>query len=87
MRHVVLPLIAPTVAVVGVLSFASGARATGAIALLSTQSNQPLSMLQLTLLGGNNFGAASVVGVVLMLLTVGVAALARLAGLRFENPR
>ena len=86
-RRVVLPLIAPTIAVVGVLSFASGARATGSIALLSTHSNQPLSMLQLSLLGGNNYGAASVVGVLLLLMTVGVALVARLAGLRLETAR
>jgi iron(III) transport system permease protein len=86
-RHVVLPLIAPTVAVVGVLSFASGARAAGSIALLSTQANQPLSMLQLTLLGSNQYGPASVVGVLLLLMTVGVAVVARWAGLRFDPVR
>ena len=86
-RHIVLPLIAPTVAVVGVLAFASGARATGSIALLSTQSNQPLSMLQLTLLGSNQYGPASVVGVLLLLMTVGVAVVARWAGLRFDPAR
>jgi iron(III) transport system permease protein len=86
-RHIVLPLIAPTVAVVGVLAFASGARATGTIALLSTQSNQPLSMLQLTLLGGNQYGPASVVGVLLLVMTVGVAVIARWAGVRLEATR
>jgi iron(III) transport system permease protein len=86
-RYVVLPLVAPTIAVVGVLAFASGARATGSIALLTTQSNQPLSMLQLTLLGSNQYGPASVVGVVLLVLTVGVAIVARWAGLRFDPAR
>jgi iron(III) transport system permease protein len=85
--RIVLPLITPTIAVVGVLAFASGARATGSIALLSTHSNQPLSMLQLTLLGSNQYGPASVVGVVLLFMTVGVAVLARWAGLRFEVAR
>jgi len=87
MRHIVLPLILPTVAVVGVLAFASGARATGAVALLSTHSNQPLSMLQLTLLGSNQYGPASVVGVLLLTMTVGVAIVARWAGLRFDPAR
>ena len=55
-RFVVVPLVAPTVAVVGVLAFAAGAHATGSVALLSTQSNQPLSMLQLTMIGSNRTG-------------------------------
>jgi ABC-type Fe3+ transport system permease subunit len=84
---VVLPLIAPTVAVVGVLAFAAGARATGSIALLSNSSNQPLSMLQLSLLSSNQYGTASVVGVLLLLMTVGVALIARFAGLRLEASR
>jgi iron(III) transport system permease protein len=84
-RHVVLPLIAPTVGVVGVIAFASGARATGPVALLSTDSNRPLSMLQLSLLATNEYGAASVVGVILLVLTVGVALVARFAGLRVDQ--
>jgi iron(III) transport system permease protein len=86
-RYVVLPLIAPTVAVVGVLAFAAGARATGSVALLSTHSNQPLSILQLTLIGSNQYGPASVVGVIMLLMTVGVAVIARLVGLRFDAAR
>jgi iron(III) transport system permease protein len=84
-RHIVLPLIAPTLGVVGVIAFASGARATGPVALLSTDSNRPLSMLQLSLLATNEYGAASVVGVILLLLTVGVALVARFAGLRVDQ--
>jgi iron(III) transport system permease protein len=86
-RRVVLPLIAPTVAVVGVLMFATGARATGSIALLTNSSNQPLSMLQLSLLSTNQYGTASVVGVLLLFMTVGVALVARFAGLRLEASR
>jgi iron(III) transport system permease protein len=87
MRRVVLPLIAPTVAVVGVLGFSFAARTTGSIALLSTATNQPLSMLQLTMAASSEYGPASVVGVFLMLLTVGAALAARAFGLRFEGVR
>jgi len=86
-RRVVLPLIAPTVAVVGVLGFSFAARTTGSIALLSTATNQPLSMLQLTMAASSEYGPASVVGVFLMLLTVGAALVARALGLRFEGLR
>ncbi len=82
MRHVVVPLMAPSLAVVGVLAFSAAARATSHVALLATHNTQPLSILQLNLLTDNNFEAASVIGVFILLLTVGVAALARLAGLR-----
>ena len=86
-RRVVLPLIAPTVAVVGVLGFSFAARTTGSIALVSTATNQPLSMLQLTMAASNQYGPASVVGVFLMFLTVGAALIARALGLRFEGVR
>jgi hypothetical protein len=44
-------------------------------------------MLQLSLLATNDYGAASVVGVILLLLTAGVAVAARLAGLRIDQSR
>jgi iron(III) transport system permease protein len=87
-RRVLLPLIMPAVVVVGVLAFSFAARATGAIALLSTPVNQPLSMLQLSMAASTQLGAASVVGVFLMLLSVGVAVVARVAlGVRIDPMR
>jgi iron(III) transport system permease protein len=82
LRRVVLPLIAPAIAVIGVVAFSAAARTTGTIALLATNANQPLSMLQLNLMADNNYGAASVVGVFLLVLTVGVALVARTLGLK-----
>jgi hypothetical protein len=57
------------------------------VALLSTNANRPLSMLQLDMMADNNFEAATVVGVFIVLLTVGVAAVARLCGLRLGTGR
>jgi len=82
LRHVVVPLMAPSLAVVGVLAFSAAARATSQVALLATHTTQPLSILQLNLLTDNNFEAASVIGVFILVLTVGVAIVARLLGLR-----
>ncbi|HEV7665720.1 MAG TPA: iron ABC transporter permease [Chloroflexota bacterium] len=82
LRHIVVPLLAPSLAVVGVLAFSAAARATSHVALLSTHNNQPLSILQLNLLSDNNFEAASVIGVFILLMTVGVAIVARIFGLR-----
>jgi iron(III) transport system permease protein len=81
LRHIVVPLMAPSLAVVGVLAFSAAARATSHVALLSTHNNQPLSILQLNLLSDNNFEAASVIGVFILLMTVGVAVVARVLGL------
>jgi hypothetical protein len=41
----------------------------------------------LTLIGSNQYGPASVVGVIMLLMTVGVAVIARLVGLRFDAAR
>jgi len=87
LRHVVVPLMAPSLAVVGVLAFSAAARATSHVALLATHNTQPLSILQLNLLTDNNFEAASVIGVFILLMTVGVAAVARLLGLRLGPER
>jgi iron(III) transport system permease protein len=82
LRHIILPLMAPSLAVVGVLAFSAAARATSHVALLSTHNNQPLSIFQLNLLSDNNFEAASVIGVFILLMTFGVAVVARILGLR-----
>jgi iron(III) transport system permease protein len=80
--RVVLPLIAPCLAVVGVLAFAGAARAVSLVSLLSSQSNRPLALLQLDFMSDGTFERASVVGVIILLLTVGVALVARVFGLR-----
>src|SRR6266540_3903993 len=69
-------------AVVGVLAFSAAARATSHVALLSTRANQPLSIVQLNLMTNNDFETGSVDGIFILLLTVGVAIVARFFGLR-----
>ena len=81
-RRVLLPLIAPVVLVVGLLIFASAARATSLVALLSTGAVKPLSMLQLNYMADGSYELATVVGVIILALTVGVALIARLVSLR-----
>ena len=76
-RRVVLPLIAPSVAVIGLEIFATANSAVGIVALLGTGSTQPLSILQLVLLDSGKFESAAVVGIVIMVLTVSSALLAR----------
>jgi iron(III) transport system permease protein len=80
-RHVILPLIAPALAVVGVLAFASASRTASHVALLATASNRPLVLLQLDYLADGKFEAGAVVGVVILVLSLGAALLARAAGI------
>jgi iron(III) transport system permease protein len=76
-RRVVMPLIAPSLAVIALEVFAAASSAVGIIALLGTGSTQPLSILQLMLLDSGKFESGAVVGIVIMILTVGAALLAR----------
>lgn len=86
-RRIVLPLMAPSVAMIGLLSFAAGVRNIGHVALLSTGAVQPLSVLQLNYLEDGSLEQASVVGVIIFLLIVGVAILARIIGLKMGASR
>ncbi|MDB5410262.1 MAG: ABC-type Fe3+ transport system permease component [Rhodospirillales bacterium] len=81
-RRIVLPLIAPSVAVVGLEIFATANSAVGIIVLLGTGATQPLATLQLTLLDSGRFEQAAVIGVVIMTLTIASALLARTIGHR-----
>ena len=82
LRRVLVPLISPTLVVVGLTAFAATASATSHVALLSTSGNQPLSILQLNLMADSAYGPASVISIVLLVLTVGAAVVARLLGYR-----
>lgn len=82
LMRVLLPLIAPTIAVVALQSFATAVSAVSLIALLGSADNKPLALLQLEYLDTGLFEPASVVGILIFLLTVGAALLARLIALR-----
>ena len=81
-RHIFLPLVMPTMLLVGAVSFIAAARDVSTVVLLSTTGTRPLSLLQLDLLAQGNYEGAAVVGVIVVLLTTGVALVARLGGLR-----
>ena len=81
-RRVTLPLIAPSVAVVGLEVFAAGMSVVGLVALLATGATQPLAILQLIYLDNGLFEPAAVIGIIIMVLTVSAALLARHLGLK-----
>lgn len=81
-RRIVLPLIAPTVAIVALQNFAAATAAVALIAFLGSGSNQPLSLLQLQYINTGLFESAGVVGVLIAVVTIAAATLARYYGLR-----
>lgn len=86
-RRIILPLTAPLVLTVGMFTFASSAKNVTHMVLLSTGVTQPLSVLQLRTLTRGEFEAASVAGVILMLLSMGVALVGYLLGMRIGPSR
>jgi iron(III) transport system permease protein len=81
-RDIILPLIAPTLMLAGTLSFIAAARNVSTVALISTSHTRPLSLLQLDFLIDSRYESAAVVGIIVVLLTTGIALLSRVLGLR-----
>jgi iron(III) transport system permease protein len=83
-RHVILPLTMPVTLLTGALSFALAIRNVSNVVFLGSGDTRPLSLLQLDFMVEGWYESASVVGIVLVVLTVSVAVIARLYGSRFE---
>jgi iron(III) transport system permease protein len=81
-RLVMLPLIMPTLLLVGALGFISAARNVSTVVLLATGSTRPLSLLQLDFMVEGRYESAAVVGVITVAITTGVALVVRVLGLR-----
>lgn len=81
-RKVVLPLLRPTLVVVGLISFIGAARNVAQVALLSNAANRPMSILQLDYMAEGKFEVAAVVACIILFLTVGLALVARAFGYR-----
>jgi iron(III) transport system permease protein len=81
-RDIVLPIIAPNMLLVGTLSFIAAARNVSSVALIATSRTRPLSLLQLDFLVESRYESAAVIGIIVVVLTTGVALMSRLLGLR-----
>jgi len=79
---VVLPLMMPTLILVGVMSFISAARDVTTIILLATFETRTLAVLALDFISEGLREAATVMAVIIALLTTGVALAARMLGLQ-----
>jgi iron(III) transport system permease protein len=81
--RIVVALSIRAIIVVGIVGFIAAARNISHLALLSSSDNRPLALLQLQYLVEGRYEAASVVGFIVVVVTVGVAFLARTYGFRF----
>ena len=81
-RRVAVPTMMPVLMVVMVVTFISAARDISNVALLATSETRVLSLLQLDYMIAGRYESAAVVAIITMLLSTGVAVVARIIGLR-----
>jgi iron(III) transport system permease protein len=79
-RRVVLPLISPTLVVVGVIAFIGAARNISQVALLSNSAIRPLSLIQLDYIAQGKYEVAAVIATLLLFVSAGLAIVARRFG-------
>ena len=82
LRRIVLPIIVPVLLLVAVLNFIFAVRDVSTVALLATKGTRTLSLLQLDYMMDGNYESAAVLSILVVVLTTGVALLARALGLR-----
>jgi iron(III) transport system permease protein len=81
-RRIVVPLIFPTLLMVGVVNFIHAARDISTVALLATSRSRTLALLQLDFMVAGHYESAAVVATLVMLFTTGVAVTSRFLGLK-----
>jgi iron(III) transport system permease protein len=79
---IVLPLMAQTMILIGVLKFLFAARSASSIILLATSESRTLALLALDQIAAGYREAASITVVLVILLTTGLALIARSFGLK-----
>ena len=83
--RILLPVIMPTMLLIGTLNFVTAASTTASIILLASRETMTLSILGLEWGSGEQGSrreAAAIIGLVIMVLTIGVALVARSFGLK-----
>ena len=83
--RILLPIIMPTMLLIGTLNFVTAASTTASIILLASRETMTLSILGLEWGSGEQGSrreAAAIIGLVIMVLTIGVALVARSFGLK-----
>jgi iron(III) transport system permease protein len=80
--RVVIPIIIPTVLLVGTTSFITAARDVASVALVATAGTRTLSLLQLDYMIQGRYGPAAAISFIVIMMSTGLALLARFFGLR-----
>ena len=80
---IVLPLLAPVLLTAALYIFSTAARNVATIVMIATGGNRPLALLQIDYMIDGQYEAASIVGVFIVLMTWGVAMVARGLSRRF----
>jgi iron(III) transport system permease protein len=81
-RSVVIPIVVPTVLLVGTTTFITSAREIASVALVATAGTKTLSLLQLDYVVQGRYGPAAVISFIVILMSTGLALAARAFGLR-----
>ncbi|HEY4136595.1 MAG TPA: iron ABC transporter permease [Alphaproteobacteria bacterium] len=81
-RSVVLPIVVPTVLLVGITIFITAAREIASVSLVATGGTKTLSLLQLDYMVQGRYGPAAVISFIVILMSTGLALAARALGLR-----
>lgn len=84
-RRILLPLLAPTAAAVGLLAFMSAAREVSTPALLYTGTTEPVALLMLEYGLNGYFEEAAAIGVMMMILVTVVMLVARRLSMRLGH--
>jgi iron(III) transport system permease protein len=76
-RRIILPVLGPVLISVALLTFNGAARNIANIVMIVTGDNRPLSLLQIDYMADGQYEPAAIVGFIIVLLTLGVAFIAR----------
>ena len=82
-RRIVMPILGPVLISVALLIFSSAARNVSNIVMIVTGDNRPLAMLQVDYMTDGQYEPAAIVGVMIVLMTLGVAVAARAISRKF----
>ncbi len=80
--RVVLPIMVPVLLLVGVMNFIGAARDVASVALVATADTKTLALLQLDYMVEGRYEAGAVASLVVIVMSTGLALVARVFGLR-----
>ena len=81
-RSIVLPIMIPALLLVGTTAFVTAARDVASVVLVATAGTKTLSLLQLDYMVQGRYGPAAVISFTVIVMSTGLALLARAFGLR-----